>query len=325
MANHPNRGRPSRPLQHLKAIGTTYHNAWKQIDLFRRDRGVSLPNWPNWCFLPIAAWYSIVSANACVNVLPLHLIHDVAKLAALGTWRYTQSIYRIDPELYSAISTSVLTGDLPCEVLYRMPEWCVYIETPGDSWLDYELFGFWAHLEWDANTKRHELRLLLDCDEELIPLVLHLGEWTITEAVDRFISESKTQGRIAGFNLPIPSEHVQKLAETTYPIVSLLLYVCSNGVEYSGQSTPGNPLPKKTKNGWKLFPAQKPRVWNLGEATGDAIRKTKTDVYKRKGPAPHIRRAHWHSFWKGSLDGNRELFVKFIPPIPVATGDQNGR
>lgn len=325
MTNHSNRGRPPRPLQHLNAIGSTYNNAWDQIDLFRRDRGVDLPNWPDWCFMPIAAWYSIVSAKVSVNVLPLHYIHDVSKLAALGTWRYTQSIYRIDSELYSAISKTVLTGDLPCDVLYRMPEWCVYIETPGDKWLNYELFGFWAHLEWDANTKRHELRLLLDCDEALIPLVLHLGKWTITESVDRFISESKKQGRIAGFDLPINSAHVQKLAETTYPIISLLLYICSNGVEYSDQSTPGNPSPKKTKKGWKLFPAQKPRIWNLGKKTGDKIRQAKKEVHERKGPAPHIRRAHWHSFWKGPLDGNRELFVKFIPPIPVATGDQNDR
>jgi len=203
-----------------------------------------------------------------------------------------------------------------------MPEWCVYIETTGEKWMEYELFGFWAHLEWDTNTQQHELRLLLDCDEKLIPLALHLGKWTITESVDRFISESKKQSNMVGVSLSIDSEDVQKLAETLYPMVSLLLYVCSDGVEYSEQSTPRNPSPKKTKKGWKLFPAQKPRVWNFGKKVGDAMRQAKTAATdERKGPAPHIRRAHWHSFWKGPLNGDRELFVKFIPPIPVAAGD----
>ena len=32
--------------------------------------------------------------------------------------------------------------------------------------------------------------------------------------------------------------------------------------------------------------------------------------------APHIRRAHYHHFWKGPLD-DRELTVKWLPPIPV--------
>lgn len=34
------------------------------------------------------------------------------------------------------------------------------------------------------------------------------------------------------------------------------------------------------------------------------------------GPRGHIRRAHWHSFWKGTGEA-RCLDVRWLPPIPV--------
>lgn len=44
-----------------------------------------------------------------------------------------------------------------------------------------------------------------------------------------------------------------------------------------------------------------------------------------KTPTPHMRRAHWHHFWTGPLDGKRELICHWIPPTFVnaklATGE----
>ena len=82
------------------------------------------------------------------------MISDVARLAALGAWRVTQGIYRFDPDLYLAIIETSVDGDLPHDVLYRMPEWCVYVETPGMLWLGVQLHGFFAHLESDAKSSR---------------------------------------------------------------------------------------------------------------------------------------------------------------------------
>ncbi|WP_322071936.1 hypothetical protein [Paraburkholderia bannensis] len=43
----------------------------------------------------------------------------------------TQGIYRIDPADYPALIATVLTGEIPAEILMCMPEWCIYVETPG--------------------------------------------------------------------------------------------------------------------------------------------------------------------------------------------------
>src|SRR5690606_8718894 len=42
----------------------------------------------------------------------------------LAAWRMTQGIYRIDPALYDALITTDLAGDIPANVLMRLPEWC---------------------------------------------------------------------------------------------------------------------------------------------------------------------------------------------------------
>lgn len=38
-------------------------------------------------------------------------------------------------------------------------------------------------------------------------------------------------------------------------------------------------------------------------------------------PSPHIRRAHWHSYWMGPRQEghpDRKPVLKWLPPIPVA-------
>jgi hypothetical protein len=93
----------------------------------------------------------------------------------------------------------------------------------------------------------------------------------------------------------------------------LIAYICSDGVDYPDRQRPSYPTPVKTRrDGWKLFPAQKDRIWMLGEKSGRAIREhsPREHTGTRKGPAPHIRRAHWHTLRNGE--------VKFFPPIPVA-------
>ena len=104
--------------------------AWRQADQFRSDRGKSgLPAWPSSCYLPMAAWYAIVSGGK--GPLPLDRIGDVGRLAALRSWRVTQGVYRFDQDLYEAVRSTPLEGDLPAAILYRLPEWCVYVEPPG--------------------------------------------------------------------------------------------------------------------------------------------------------------------------------------------------
>lgn len=130
-----------RPVEHLNHAMKLYGSTGGMVDGFRADRGKGLPEWPPWCFMPMAGWYAVVCQDNFEQLLPgqrlpLHLIADVARLAAIGTWRYSQGVYRFDANLLTAITATVLKGDVPSTVLYRLPEWSLYIETPGHQWLD---------------------------------------------------------------------------------------------------------------------------------------------------------------------------------------------
>lgn len=140
-----------RPRDHLVTAGRLYPDAWKKADAFRADQGKNgIPHWPDWCYLPVAASYAIVSGGGH-NQVPMTQIGDIGRLAALGAWRATQGIYRYDPSLYHAIIKTPVDGDIPHEVLYKLPEWCVYVETSDLTFGGDRLWGFFAHLESDAN------------------------------------------------------------------------------------------------------------------------------------------------------------------------------
>jgi len=281
----------------------------------------------------MAAWYAIVTDDAGLPPpLPIHLVHDVARLAALGAWRVTQSVYRFDPDLYRALTKTPISGVIP-NVIYYLPEWSVYIETPGFQFTGHDLAGFFAHLEWDVNTTRHELRLLLDLDMPkgpmLMPVPIHLGG-DLQDGLIRAECIARTEAVRQG--MPAPARDLETLEPELAPLISLLLYLCSERPDVDGDWPPSRPKMKKTKQGWRTFPAEKPRRWEMGVRIGAALRsansESRTESEKidkpRQRPRPHIRRAHWHTYWTGSeKESNRRAVLKWVPPVPVAINDDD--
>lgn len=333
--SQPFEKRTCRPRDHLVAAGRLYPNAWRQVDEIRAVRGrEGMPNWPDWCFMPMAGCYAIVSGGGPMRVL-LQDAGDIGRLAALGAWRVTQGIYRFDPALYEAIVTTPVDGDLPHDVLYRLPEWCVYVETPGLEWLNSQMHGFFAHLEWDANTKRPELRLLIDSEADLTPIPLHLGPWSLAESIARMLDVANIHFRDAGHDT-VPDDFIGEFCSRIEPMVSLLLYLCSQNAEIgNGMLTPALPIPKRTRKGLRLFPPDKPTTWDVGIRLGSALRRAHHAEETGRsgthaGQRPHVRRAHWHGFRSGPMkrhDGTeipaaeRAFILKWLPPIPVNLDD----
>lgn len=308
-----------RPVQLLNRMMKAYPETGKMVDYLWSGRGVDLPDWPDWCLLPISGWYAIVSTSNGVTELRPPLTSDLTSLAAVGTWRYSQGIYRIDPDVLTALTDSPICGNIPSEVLFRLPEWCVYAETPGRQWMDETYHGFWAHLEWDASTKMTELRFLLDCESGPMSLALHVGPWTITDALDRMFTETKKQGMKHGVDFDPSPEDVQEAAAYTSPLVSILLYLCSEGPEINNARQPGvSPMrarPTKTKRGWRLFPAPGPRIWTTGEHLGAKLRQAVSGDPTGRTVRAHLRRGHWHGYWKGPRQGERKFIYHWLHPL----------
>ena len=316
-----------RPSNHLKAAGSIYPNAWGSVDHCRQMRGKTLPNWPGWCFMPVSGWYSIVSlalqkvGKIKGNAIPATYSGDIGRLAAVGTWRYSQGIYRFDPDVFESLWTTKIRGNLPSEVLYRLPEWCVYIETPGHKFCHMNLHGFFAHMEYDVSNEDHELRLLFDLDDYLLPVPIHVGDWTLAEALNRTIEEAKVH--IKGYDpevLDISRRQLEGMAEFLAPMVSLVLYLCSDNPDFGPGKKPFRPLPKKTKKGWRLFPPASPTIWHVGASIGKQIREARqaeATGQQHAGVRPHLRRAHWHGYRVGPRSKPQEFRYHWLPPILV--------
>jgi hypothetical protein len=96
-----------RLQQYLAQLSRWFPDVWSQIDNFRAVRGKGLPNWPNWCFLPMSGAYAIATQGRDVIDLDpatregLWII--IPEIAALAAWRPTQGIYRFHREVFSAL------------------------------------------------------------------------------------------------------------------------------------------------------------------------------------------------------------------------------
>jgi hypothetical protein len=321
-----------RPGRLLGTFTRLYPDAWKQVDDLRANRK-GLGDWPDWCFLPLAGAYAIISKGA--RTLSLDPSRHVGILGALAAWRVTQGIYRFDPTILDALWDTPVTGDIPTEVLFHLPEWCVYIPTPERRWHGAALHGVFAHLEYDVNDKRTELRFVLDVTgpggDDPIVLPLHVGQGGVAEGVAAMMREC---ARHTPVSVQMPDGLAGELTDDVSPLVSLVLYLCSQAAEIraagGGDRRPARPQPVRTKKGVRLFPPDHPMPWEVGYRLGVALRRAVSEAMPTPGmsgtqasPRPHIRRAHWHSYWIGRRDQPeaRSVMLKWLPPIPVNVQD----
>ena len=344
------------PQKYLQYYSRVYPNAWKQADRFRNQRGKDLPFWPDWCFIPLAGAYAIVSAEAesqgidITSPEAMPLVNDVGIIGALAAWRITKGVYRFDPDIYQEVTKTPLSGDLPHQILFNLPEWCIYIETPGMDVRGNPLQGFFAYLEQDAGDGRKELRFVFDFTPDisespapgLLSEVLHLGPWPLHEAVSRKVDETKrvaAQLELHNVATAFGDDEeaiISDIATHLAPLISLLLYICSVNAEIGEPGNrPARPRPRKTKKGQRLFPSQKSRTWDVGVRMGAALRRaratsntegeTTEEESSRSSPRPHVRKAHWHLYWTGPRSGEQNPTVKWLPPIPVSVGVDSDR
>jgi hypothetical protein len=137
-----------RPKEHLIAFRKRYPHAFKLVDALRVEPGRAGPEWPEWCFLPFEVAYWMLHGKG----LPESPAQAGAafELAALAAWRVTQGIYRLAPKLFDEAWEADLDWKIPADLFFRLPRWCVYIETHGEGPMGMRCACFFAHLITDS-------------------------------------------------------------------------------------------------------------------------------------------------------------------------------
>lgn len=321
---------PRRPLRRCRDLAARYPDGWAAVDHLRAGRGVDLPAWPTWCFLPLAGAIAITSGGQSPT---LDQVVDAAVLAACAAWRVTQGIYAFDPALLGTLWAQPLEEAVPVDVLLQLPEWCVYISTPDTRYFGQRLYGFFAHLEWDTQTQRRELRLVWDTDHglEALPILLDLppgvrpsAAWPPGSLAAMF------QHLLDEQHLPATSAVVAEWIRQVAGAVHCVLYLCAQNRDITDRHgrpyTPHQPAPLVSRRGPFTPPAPDPRTWQVGWRVGAALAHATEPSGGDAGgaharPRPHIRRAHWHTFWTGPRDGTQTPVVHWLPPTMIAGAD----
>jgi hypothetical protein len=315
----------------LADYGRTYPDVWRTIDQIRAQRAaLHLDPWPQYCFLPAATALALEQAARGGGELPPLEASLAQGRIMLAAWRTTQGIYRFDPAVMEAVAGTPLSGDIPAEVLRALPEWCVYVDLgPGRTLSTGEaLRGYFAHLDVVGSEDHLDLSLDFGGETPLITLPLSLARGNLPATLEDMRRDNRAWADERGYEHASVAEAygVEDLA----PLINLLLYLCSQNADLSRSGErPLRPRFTRTKKGDRMFPPDQPRVWECGFRLGAAIRAAQDrQASKAQGgthasPRPHIRRAHWHSFWTGAkakpgqAPADRKLVLQWLPPIPV--------
>lgn len=289
-----------RPLQYLNNFAKELPGVFKAHEEIRMAARQNL-EWPHWCYLPMAATLEVLKQYRFDPRL-------IAPVAALAAWRVGKIVIRFHPEVQAALKQSA-SPQIPSDTLLLLPVWGVYVEYThqGVDPAAGAIHGFFAHLEYDYKHKTSELRILLDGENGLTPLIVMLDN---TNLSDSWEALSK--------NNPLALQSFKEAAKVYNPllqdIISMLLYLCA---ENDTSSPLQNPSPQKRKGREVLHAASGPKIVLSGWKTGQRLQEAKAGT-GGVSVTPHLRKAHWHTYRIGK--GRQHTTLKWLHPILVGEG-----
>ena len=316
----------SIPNQFLNFFSSKVPDVWKAVDYYRSMRGTPEEDWDMRVFMPTSAWEAVI--ERLIPKSPAYAKGFAAKnLQVIGAWRPTQDILRFDDDFYTMLTKTPVTGRLPAEIIGRIPAWALYFETRNLEVEGRHYDGFFAGLDQSNDREQLILRLHFVALQNMaiLPFMLPVGDWSVEEAVVR--TNEQQRNAMKRLNMEMTGEYTRVADQGLHAALNLLFYVCSYGLDEDRayEFGPGirYPQPVKVKRGnWRLFPPPKPVIHKLGNEIGEEARKynERTCAPRPHGsPRPHIRRAHWHGYWRGPLNDqdNRKFSLKWLPPFMV--------
>ncbi len=188
--------------------------------------------------------------------------------------------------------------------------------------------GFIVHLDYNMFSRSVDLQFAIFRKGIDMPkmIALPLGEGTLLDAMDRV---DQVDMMFAG---DLSNVHYvgsrDEYRQTFSSMLELLLYLCSDEPDMPAIEHPQ----KRRRLSGSVRSPEAPRVWDVGVRISTAIRNYKAGEAKRSwaeaegegrghaSPRPHVRSAHWHTYWTGPRDAVfplRKPVMRWIPPLPI--------
>lgn len=308
----------------LNTVAKKLRVTWPLVNQILQNRGRGdIRNWPEPCFLPRLLWESILPADLPCTELERRLL--VRTLAAVGAWRYTQGVYQFDPTAYEAVCATPLKGEFGEKNVEAPPDYCSYVVTRGLMIGTVLVRGAFVYQNFDFKLNLRVLCIVLDLEGQYFTFDIALDSSTFKEAL-RDATAHQMQTNAPDFLSALMASGPNTATElrgAVEAVVSLYLYLCAENADIGGGSErPAKPQPKRIKGGYRMFPPDNPKVWDVGSRVGAKLRASRAWVTQvaandeegtHAGPRPHFRRAHWHHYWIGPLNSeNRKSVLRWV-------------
>lgn len=233
-------------------------------------------------------------------------------IVALAKWRQSKQIFEIDEELCDILmETDKVDEEIPTEIIDRLVYESFYVKLPEDYIRvtnqegQFSVDGFFYFVSGKSVifvflfTSGHTQSFGFDIEEGL----------TLRQCIDKHMKVSSDVYSFTNF------------------CIQIVLYLCADNADVEENYIQKQIYKSPTRNIEDVY--FEVRKWDVGFRYGKAVRKATvyTGDSHREGShtrkRTHVRRGHWHHFWRGSKAGERELILKWISPVVINAEYEN--
>lgn len=284
--------------------------------------------WPSWSYLPLALVGAGLGEGVALDLNPSFISPATILASLVAAWLPGRIAVRFDDDLAAALIATPLEATIPAEVLRRLPTWGLYIDAPHlgpDS-------GFFVALD-PGRLEAPGRSPSSDPDELLVVVIKSDSEqglrhlmstvWLLPGAsIAESLAAQARQRAVYGSGALESDEDVWAEAmgmprsDALARILSLVLYLCSTDADTTQKVIP----PPSARRGASRAVTVVSAGFRIGAALRGGPRSSgpQTAGSTERRVAPHLRRAHWHSYWCGSeVRGDRRLELRWVPPVSV--------
>jgi len=236
---------------------------------------------------------------------------------AMIHYMYTKGVYHVNKTLMDSIYDEEILRKCPSDIFLRIPQYTIFVDLSESEGKPFGAFFYAAYTTAEDDSKISLITMLVNdkrYNVSILPIIKGLP----------FSEAHLAAGGTADKNLgTFKGSHGIGVELAIQKALSVLMYICSQEPDIEllqiQKEADKKTKPSNQENPLKLRPAAKQKDWVVGQNISKLIasfHKESGDL-KRSGVIPHIRKAHWHGYWKGARDSDREFILKWLAPIIV--------
>lgn len=244
-------------------------------------------------------------------------------------WRKFKQEYQFDPDLEEMIleQESLMDSKLPMKVLESVPFQSVFVKTSRFAVNGLNDFaGFFATVHKSQDKNRLFFAPVYVSGNVCGILGLELEDRPLGETIKKTFDNYQTTLKDNGVedDKVTDEDYYGQMCDMMNQMLQLLLYICSANMEK--EADPEHEKMYRPAKGKIRDQYKEVKIWNVGKDTGAIIRNMKHSTGSRHSVAhtgshtpkrTHIRKGHYHHYWRGPRTGERQIVLNWVAPTII--------